>query len=178
MVTLLWFLLFLAALAGERIYELRLAKRNLASVVRRGAVTVEEPGYRWIVAMHCLFFVSCVAEVVAFERQAWPPLSWAALAVAIGAQALRHWAIRTLGDRWNLRVVVVPGEPPVRTGPYRWLRHPNYLAVVLELLAVPLLHGAVGTAVAFSLWNVALLSRRIRLEERALAWTAVIGHEA
>lgn len=177
MVTLPWFLLFLLALAGERVYELRLAKRNLASVLRRGAVVVEEPGYRWIVTLHCLFFVSSVAEVLLLERQALPAVSWVALGVAIGSQGLRHWAIRTLGDRWNLRVVVVPGEAPIRSGPYRWLRHPNYLAVALELLAIPLLHGAVGTAIAFSLANAVLLSRRIRLEERALAWTAVIGSE-
>lgn len=175
MVTAPWFLLLLAALAGERLYELRVAQRNLASVRRRGAVVVEEPGYRWIVCMHCLFFVACAAEVLLLEPKVAPAQAGVALAVALGAQGLRQWAMRSLGDRWNVRIVVVPSEPLVDRGPYRWMRHPNYLAVALELAAVPLTQGAVATAVVFSVWNAGLLARRIPREERALARGGVVG---
>jgi methyltransferase len=92
----------------------------------------------------------------------------AALAVAIGAQALRWWAIATLGWRWNTRIIVVPGASPFTGGPYRFLRHPNYLAVILEMLAIPLVHGAWLTALVFSSLNAALLAIRIPAEERAL----------
>jgi methyltransferase len=88
--------------------------------------------------------------------------------VALGAQALRWWAIATLGGRWNTRVIVVPGAAPVTGGPYRFLRHPNYLALVLEMLAVPLTHGAWLTALVFFALNAALLAVRIPAEERAL----------
>jgi methyltransferase len=88
--------------------------------------------------------------------------------VVICAQVLRYWVIGTLADRWNVRVIVVPGEPAVRRGPYLLLRHPNYAAVVLELVALPLVHSAYLTAIAFSVANALLLRVRIRVEERAL----------
>jgi methyltransferase len=91
------------------------------------------------------------------------------LALALAAQVLRYWAIRTLGPRWNVRVIVVPGAPVVTGGPYRFLRHPNYVAVVVEGFAIPLIHGAWGTALVFSAANALLLVVRIRCEERALA---------
>jgi len=91
-----------------------------------------------------------------------------ALLGALGAQALRWWAVASLGDRWSTRVVVLPGAAPVTRGPYRWLRHPNYLAVILEVACLPLTYGAWRTALAFSAANAALLGVRIRAEERAL----------
>jgi methyltransferase len=90
------------------------------------------------------------------------------LAVWLVAQALRIAAIVALGERWNVRIVVLPGEPPVRRGIYRWLRHPNYLAVVLEFLSAPLLFGAWVTMIAASLLNAVLLAVRVPAEERAL----------
>ena len=93
---------------------------------------------------------------------------WIALVLVLCAQALRWWAIASLGSRWNVRVIVVPGEPPVRAGPYRFVRHPNYIAVATEMLCVPLAHGAWICALAFSALNAAILKVRIRAEERAL----------
>jgi methyltransferase len=95
-------------------------------------------------------------------------VGWLALAVVLGAQALRYWAIATLGWRWNTRIVVVPGAAPVTGGPYRFVRHPNYVAVIAEMVALPLVHGAWLTALAFTLGNAWLLRVRIHAEERAL----------
>jgi methyltransferase len=106
-------------------------------------------------------------------------LAAACLVVVVAAQALRYWAIASLGERWNVRVIVEPGIPVEVHGPYRYLRHPNYVAVVLEGLAVPLVHGAWLTALAFSVSNAVLLAVRIRCEERALgthcAYAARLG---
>lgn len=156
--------LYLAALGLERLFELLLSKRNAARALARGGVEVGRAHYRVMTAFHTLFLVACAFEAKPFDA----PLFFAFLPGALGAQALRYWAIRTLGDRWNTRVIVVPGDEPVTAGPYRYLKHPNYLAVVIELFCVPMMMGAFATAIAFSLGNAALLYVRIRAEERAL----------
>ena len=109
-----------------------------------------------------------MAEVLVFDRPFPGALGWAALALALAAQGLRYWAITTLGPRWNTRVIVVPGLPPVTGGPYRVMRHPNYVAVITEMAVIPLVHGAWMTAAVFSLGNALLLFVRIRAEEAAL----------
>jgi methyltransferase len=91
------------------------------------------------------------------------------LVLVLAAQGLRWWCIATLGKQWNTRVIVVPGMPLVATGPYRWLRHPNYVAIAVEVFALPMVHTAWVTAIVFSLANVALMAVRIPTEERALA---------
>ncbi|MDQ1640747.1 MAG: methyltransferase, partial [Actinomycetota bacterium] len=98
-----------------------------------------------------------------------PALGWPMLVLVLAGQALRWWCIRTLGPQWNTRVVLVPGLPLVSTGPYRFLRHPNYVAVVVEGVALPLVHSAWVTAVAFTVLNSVLLTVRIRCEDQALA---------
>jgi methyltransferase len=163
------YLLFLAALAVERLVELRLSARHAAWAFARGGV---EAGQRHFVAMKCLhagFFAACALEVLWLHRAFTPALGVPMLALALAAQALRYWSIASLGPRWNVRVIVVPGDPAVVRGPYRFLRHPNYAAVVAEGFAVPLVHGAWLTALAFSIANLGLLAVRIRCEERALA---------
>ena len=96
-------------------------------------------------------------------------LAWSMLVLVLASQALRWWCIATLGRRWNTRVIVVPGLAPVRSGPYRLLSHPNYVAVVVEGLALPLVHAAWITALVFTVLNAALLTVRIRSENQALA---------
>jgi methyltransferase len=115
-------------------------------------------------AFHALFLLACAIEARPFD----PRLFFGFLPLALAAQALRWWAIRTLGERWNTRVIVVPGDRPVTSGPYRYLKHPNYLAVVIELFCVPMMMGAYVTAMVFSVGNTLLLWWRIRTEERAL----------
>jgi methyltransferase len=124
--------------------------------------------------VHTLFLGSCAGEVLLAHRPFPGALGFVALGVALGAQCLRYWAIGSLGERWNVRIIVVPHAPPVTTGPYRFVRHPNYLAVILEIAAVPLIHGAWVTALAFTAANALLLGVRIRAEEVALgeAWAA------
>jgi len=125
-----------------------------------------------MVALHTALLVGALAEVWMLKRPFLPILAWAALAIVIASQALRWWCIASLGRQWNTRVIVVPGLPLVSRGPYRLLRHPNYLAVVLEGAALPLVHAAWATAAGFTVLNAALLARRIRVEERALATVA------
>jgi methyltransferase len=163
------YLVFLALLAAERVFELRLSRRNAEHALARGAIESGRAHYRWMRALHTALFVSCALEVLVLRRAIDPRLAAPMLAAALAAQALRYWAIATLGERWNVRVIVTPGEPVVTGGPYRWLRHPNYLAVVIEGFAVPLLGGAWLTALWFSAANAWLLFVRIRAEERALA---------
>nr|HRC86988.1 isoprenylcysteine carboxylmethyltransferase family protein [Thermoanaerobaculia bacterium] len=125
-----------------------------------------------MVALHTAALVAAPVEVWGLGRPFLPGLATVALAVALAALLLRVWVIRTLGERWTTRVIVLPGAPVVAGGPYRFLRHPNYLAVILELAALPLVHTAWVTALAASLGNAFLLRERIRVEERALAETA------
>ena len=124
-------------------------------------------------ALHTGLLVGCLVEVWLADRPFLPALGWPMLALVLAAQALRWWCIRTLGPHWNTRVIVVPGLPLVTAGPYRWLRHPNYVAVVVEGIALPLVHTAWLTALVFTVLNAALLAVRIRVRERrALAEAA------
>jgi methyltransferase len=155
---------YVVALMVERVGELWLSRRNAARAFARGGVEVGQGHYAVMTLFHSAFFVACALEARPFD----PVLFFSFLPLALGAQGLRYWAIRTLGDRWNTRVIVVPGDAPVTGGPYRFMKHPNYLAVCVELLAVPMMVGAWMTAIAFSLGNAAMLWVRIRAEERAL----------
>ncbi len=121
-----------------------------------------------MVLFHTAFLFACAIEPLALHRPFPGLLGYVSLAGAIAAQALRYWAISTLGERWNTRIIFVPGATPVTAGPYRYIRHPNYVAVILEFIFLPLIHGGYLTAVAFSLGNAALLYVRIRAEEQAL----------
>jgi methyltransferase len=157
---------FLALIALERVGELVLSRRNARRAFARGGVEVGQGHYRVMVVFHTLFLAACAVEA---GQRAFPgALGWAALAGALAAQALRWWAIATLGERWNTRVIVLPGAAPVMAGPYRWVRHPNYIAVAAEMLCLPLVWGGWLTALAFSLGNALLLVIRIRAEEMAL----------
>jgi methyltransferase len=164
--------LFLATLLGQRALELALSARHRRRLLARGAREQGREHYPLLVALHALFPLALIAEVVLLGARPgrWAPL-W--LVLWLAAQGLRYAAIRALGERWTTRVLVLPGEPLVRRGVYRWLRHPNYLAVVIELLAAPLMFGAWRTALGFSIANLLLLRVRVRCEERALARAVV-----
>jgi methyltransferase len=176
-VTLGRYLALVAAFAAERVVELALSARNARRALARGAVESGRGHYPAMVGFHALFLLSCAAEAVAVREPPPRALALPALVAALGAQALRWWAVASLGDRWNTRILVVPGAAPVRRGPYRLLRHPNYLAVAVELAALPLAFGGWRTALLFGAGNAALLAVRIPAEERALggAWRAAFA---
>jgi methyltransferase len=173
-----WFVLLLGAVAAERLAELVVARRNAAWSRERGGVESGAGHYPWLVALHTGLLAGAAAEAVLADRPFVPALGWTAFAVVVAAQALRWWCITTLGPRWNTRVIVVPGLAPVVRGPYRWLAHPNYLAVVVEGAALPLVHTAWITAAAFTALNAGLLTIRVRVENAALLRGVVPGEPA
>jgi methyltransferase len=164
----LLFTAVIALVAGQRLVELVVSRRNERRLRARGAVEHGTAHWPYMVAMHAAFLVACVAEPWLLDRPLRPWLAAAAGGVVLLALALRGWTLVTLGGRWTARVLVLPGEPLVARGPYRWIRHPNYTAVVLEIAALPLLHAAWLTATVFTALNAAVLAVRIRVEERAL----------
>ncbi|MER5468205.1 isoprenylcysteine carboxyl methyltransferase family protein [Streptomyces sp. NPDC002935] len=166
---MIWYVLLVAAVAAERVGELVVARRNERWSLARGAVEAGQGHYPAMVALHIGLLVGCLVEAGSADRPFVPALAWPMVAVLVLAQALRWWCIATLGSRWNTRVIVVPGLPLVARGPYRVLRHPNYVAVVAEGVALPMVHTAWITAVAFTLLDAAVLTVRIRCENRALA---------
>ncbi|WP_406841427.1 isoprenylcysteine carboxyl methyltransferase family protein [Streptomyces sp. AHU1] len=167
-----WYGLLVAAVAAERVGELVVARRNGRRSRAHGAIEAGRGHYPAMVALHTALLIGCPAEVWPADRPFVPALGWSMLAVLAGAQALRWWCITTLGFRWNTRVIVVPGLPLVARGPYRVLRHPNYVAVVAEGVALPLVHTAWVTALLFTLGNAVVLTVRVRCENRALAGAA------
>ncbi|MFD0904976.1 isoprenylcysteine carboxyl methyltransferase family protein [Actinomadura sediminis] len=163
-----WFALLIGLVALERLAELVVARRNLAWARSLGGVEHGRGHYPVIVAVHAGLLAGAPLEVWLLGRPFVPALGWPMLAVAVLAQGLRWWCIATLGRRWNTRVVIVPGLPPVARGPYRVMPHPNYAAVVAEGIALPLVHTAWLTATLFTVVNLALLRTRIRVENAAL----------
>ncbi|MEM6532851.1 MAG: isoprenylcysteine carboxyl methyltransferase family protein [Myxococcota bacterium] len=163
------YLALLVLVGVERLAELVISRRNARWAFERGGREFGAEHFPWMAALHTAFLVAAGVEVLVLEPPFIPAIGWPALAGVFLAQGVRYWVIGTLGRLWNVRVIVVPGASAVTGGPYRWLRHPNYLAVVLEGLCLPLVHGAWITAAVFSIANAWLLSVRIRCEENALA---------
>lgn len=155
----------------ERLAELVVAKRNAAWSLARGGVESGRGHYPPMVLLHTGLLAGCLIEPPLAHRSFVPALGVPMLLLAIGSQGLRWWCIRTLGTRWNTRVIVVPGLALVDSGPYRWFAHPNYVAVVVEGFALPLAGSAWVTALVFTVLNAALLTVRLRCEIRALSST-------
>ncbi|WP_328564087.1 isoprenylcysteine carboxyl methyltransferase family protein [Streptomyces coelicoflavus] len=165
---MLWYTLLVLAVAAERVVELVVARRNAAWTLARAGLEHGRGHYPVMVALHTGLLVCCLLEPVLAHRAFLPALGWPLLTLVLLAQALRWWCVTTLGPYWNTRVIVVPGARLIGAGPYRFLRHPNYVAVVVEIAALPLVHSAWLTATAFTLANAALLTVRIRCENAAL----------
>jgi methyltransferase len=162
-----WYALLIGAVAVERIAEVVVSQRNLSWSRARGGVEFGARHYPAMVALHTGLLVGALVE--AMHRPFLPALGWPMLAVVLAAQGLRWWCITTLGHQWNTRVVVIPDAVRVTGGPYRFFSHPNYVAVVVEGIALPLVHTAWITAVVFTMLNAFVLRTRIGVENAALA---------
>ncbi|MDO8645870.1 MAG: isoprenylcysteine carboxylmethyltransferase family protein [Candidatus Planktophila sp.] len=160
-------LIFLVAV--ERVFELIISKRNLRWSFDQGGIEFGRSHYKYMVALHVFLLGGSPVEVWLFRPTFLPFVSWAMLILALASQALRWWCIFSLGKRWNTLVVIIPGKSLIEAGPYRWFKHPNYVAVVIEGFALPMVGFAWRTALAFSLLNVFVLYVRIRTENAALA---------
>jgi methyltransferase len=163
------FAALILATGVERLYEVRLSNRNAAWAFARGGAEFGQSHYPFMVVLHTGFLLACLAEVIFGNRPFIPWLGWPMLAIALACQGLRYWCISTLGHQWNARIIVVPGLGRVTSGPYRFFTHPNYIVVIAEGIALPLVHTAWITAIAFTVLNATLLfGFRIPAEERAM----------
>jgi methyltransferase len=161
-VTVLYWTVGLVAL--QRLAELAWARRNTARLRRLGAIEADAIIYPLFVLLHAAWLASLALAVPAATLPSWP-----LLALFVMLQLGRLWVIFSLGSWWTTRILTLPGAPLVQTGPFRWVRHPNYILVVAEFAILPLAFGAIAVAAIFSALNLMLIARRIRIEDRALA---------
>lgn len=162
-----WFLVFWCFLVIQRLAEVRIAKRNEGILRSKGAVEAGKDHYKWMVMMHVSFFVFLFLEVMMLETGS--PFWWMVpFVLFLAAQVVRLWAIMSLGVYWNTKIILLPGAKVVAKGPYRFIRHPNYLVVSIELLVIPLIFGAYFTSILFTVLNILMLRVRIAEEEKAL----------
>ena len=174
--TVYWVLL--SVIACERVAELVVSARHASGLLRRGGAEYGFGHFPVMIALHAGLIAGCVLEPLLGDRSFMPAIGWPMLAVTVLANTLRWWCIATLGPRWTARVIVLPGAPLVRSGPYRWFAHPNYLAVFVEGFALPLTGSAWITAIAFTVLNAWLLRVRVTTENRALASASASATEA
>lgn len=147
----------------QRAAELGFAAMNTRHLRARGAVEIDARGYPWFIVLHGAWLASLFLLVPPDVAPSWP-----LLAVFAALQLGRLWVIATLGSRWTTRIILLPGAQLVEGGPYRYLRHPNYAVVAGEIAVLPLAFGAIAIALVFSAINLALILRRIAIEDRAL----------
>jgi methyltransferase len=162
------FLALLAAVAALRLVELRISRRHQQQLVARGAAKINEPRFRWMVLLHTTVLIGAALEVILLKRPFIPLLAAVMFAVFLAANAVRWWVIRTLGDHWNVQVMDSTRLGVITSGPFRFVRHPNYAAVFAEMLALPLIHTAWITSLMGSLAHMAVLAQRLSTEERVL----------
>ena len=162
------FFVLVDAVALERLGELLISRRHERRLRARGAVEAGAGHYPLMVGVHVALLVAAPAEVLLLRRPFLPWLGWPMLTLVAATMALRYWVVATLGERWTTRVLVLQGAPLVASGPFRFLPHPNYLAVAVEVVALPLVHTAWATALACGVANLLVLRQRIRVEDAAL----------
>lgn len=171
------FVALVVAVALQRLYELVRSRRHIRALRAQGHAPHTEPAYVAMVIVHAGALIAAKVEVIVAHRPFVPPLAAACLLLVMIAQVARVWIFEALGPAWNVRVVAPIHI--VASGPYRFVRHPNYLVVVIELLALPLVHTAWITSIAATVANALVLARRIPLEESVLArdpaWTAAFS---
>src|SRR5215469_9445310 len=162
------FLGLLLAVGLLRLVELRISKRHRAKMAAQGAVKVDEPRFLWMVMLHTAVLIGAAVEVVVLRRPFLPVLAAIMFAIFLAANAVRWWVIRTLGEHWNVQVMDSTRLGVITSGPFRFVRHPNYAAVFVEMLVLPLIHTAWITALAGSAAHILVLSQRLATEEKVL----------
>lgn len=162
------FLGLLVAVAALRIVELQISKQHQREMIARGAAKVDEPRFRWMVILHTALLIGAGAEVVFLHRPFFPALAAVMFVIFLAANIVRWWVIQTLGNHWNVQVMDSTSLGVISSGPFRYVRHPNYAAVFAEMLALPLIHTAWITAIVGSLAHIVVLSMRLSTEERVL----------
>jgi len=163
------YIALLLLVAAGRLLELRHSVRNQAVLAQQGGAKAAEPRYRWMVALHAGILIGAALEVLLLRHPLIPWLAASALLLFIAANITRWWVIRTLGPRWNVQVMSASRLGVVTAaGPYKWVRHPNYTAVFVEMLALPLIHSAYFVAFFGAALHIVVLRNRVRLEESVL----------
>jgi methyltransferase len=162
------YLALLLLVALLRIVELQISRRHQREMVAHGAAKVNDPRFRWMVLLHTGVLVGAAVEVVFLHRPFIPVLAAVCFVIFLAANVVRWWVIRTLGEHWNVQIMNSTGLGVITTGPFRYVRHPNYAAVFVEMLVLPLIHTAWITAIASSLAHIVVLSQRLSTEERVL----------
>jgi len=162
------FLALLVAVALLRLLELRISRRHQKDMIARGAAKVTEPRFRWMVLLHTAVLLGAALEVVFLKRPFIPALAAAMFVIFLAANLVRWWVIRTLGNHWNVQVMDSTSLGVITSGPFRYVRHPNYAAVFSEMVALPLIHTAWITALAGAVAHVVVLAQRLSTEERVL----------
>src|ERR1700738_5602803 len=153
-----YYLLFILVVGAERVVELSVARRNTAGAMAHGGKEFGRDHYQVIVVMHALLLVACIVEVWALHRPFIPWLGWPLVAVVVLSTVVRWWCIAVLGKYWNTRIIVIPGAPLVRRGPYRGMHHPNYAAVTAEVAALALVHSAWLNAIVLRIAHALVLN--------------------
>lgn len=167
-VSVVAYLGLLIVVALLRLYELRVSKLHQKEMVSHGASKVDEPRFRWMVVLHTGVLIGAACEVVFLHRPFIPLLAAVCFAIFLAANVVRWWVIRTLGEHWNVQVMNSTGLGVITSGPFRYVRHPNYAAVFTEMLVLPLIHTAWITAAIGSAAHVLVLSQRLATEEKVL----------
>jgi methyltransferase len=167
-ISVIAFLALLLAVGLLRIFELRVSHRHRQEMMAQGATKVDEPQFRWIVFVHTAVLIGAALEVVLLHRPFLPVLGISMLVIFIAANLVRLWVVRTMGTHWNVQVMNSTGFGVVTSGPFRFVRHPNYTAVFVEMFSLPLIHTAWITAVLGFVGYAAALSKRLAVEERVL----------
>ena len=173
------YLSLLAAVGAGRLVEMRISRKNQKRLAARGVEKISEPHFRWMVLLHAGVLVAAALEVVLLRRPFVPALAAPMALLFLFANGVRWWVIRTLAGHWNVQVMDSARLGAVTAGPYRWIRHPNYLAVYIELVALPLIHTAWITAIVAAVANAWVLAQRVAVEESVLladpAYRAAMG---
>lgn len=175
------YLALLAAVAALRLIELRISRQHQVKMLAQGAVPVPEPHFKWMVVVHSGVLIGAALEVVMLRRPFLPLLGGLMFALFLASNLMRFWVVRALGELWSVQVMDSTRIRVVTTGPFRFVRHPNYTGVILEMISLPLIHTAWITAIVTSLGYSIALSMRIRAEESVLManpeYRAAMGHK-